>query len=131
MRTLKLTLRLVLGVLMVFVGVLHFTKTDFFIAIMPPYLPLHRELVLLSGAIEIALGIALLIPRTAQLAGLGCIALYIAVFPANIHMAMHPELFPDISPTALYIRLPIQGVLIAWAWWCTRAKNPHASNTGA
>ncbi len=50
----------------------------------------------------------------------GLIALLVAVFPANLHMTLHPELYPSISPVALWIRLPIQGLLIAWAYWYTR-----------
>jgi len=101
-------------------GVNHFTKPDFFVAIMPPYLPAHLELVYLSGVFEILLGIAVLVPAVRSLAGWGLIALLIAIFPANLHMALHPELFPDIAPAALYIRLPIQFILIAWAFWATR-----------
>ena len=87
---------------------------------MPPYLPWHAELVYLSGIAEIMLG-ALLLPRQfAKLAAWGLIALCIAVFPANLHMALHAELYPAIPLWALWLRLPLQGLLIAWAWWYTR-----------
>ena len=66
------------------------------------------------------LGGLLLFPRWTVIAGWGLIALLIAVFPANIHMTMHPELYPTISPTALWLRLPIQGLVIAWAYWYTK-----------
>jgi uncharacterized membrane protein len=101
------------------VGVTHFTKTDFLMKAMPPSLPYPRELVWISGAFEIALAILLLWPRTSRLAAWGLIALLIAVFPANIHMYQHPELFP-YPPTALLIRLPMQGLLILWAHAYTR-----------
>jgi uncharacterized membrane protein len=101
-------------------GVNHFTNPDFFVAIMPPYLPAHLELVYLSGVFEILLGVAVLVPKLRSLAGWGLIALLLAIFPANLHMALHPELFPDIEPVALYIRLPIQFLLIGWAFWATR-----------
>jgi uncharacterized membrane protein len=61
-----------------------------------------------------------LIPRLRSLAGWGLVLLLVAVFPANLHMAMNPELFSDVSPAALYVRLPIQIVLILWAYWATR-----------
>ncbi len=86
---------------------------------MPPYLPAHLFLVQLSGVCEIALGALLLIPKSTYLAAFGIIALLIAVSPANIYMAQHPELFPEFSVIALYLRLPLQLVLIAWASWYT------------
>jgi uncharacterized membrane protein len=112
----NLTLGL-LGIAFIAVGVTHFTNEEFFVAIMPPYLPWHRELVYLSGVFEILGGAGLLIPRLRTIAGWGLIALMIAVFPANIHMAMNPDQFSDVSPTALYLRLPMQFVMIAIVWW--------------
>ena len=112
----NLTLGL-LAIAFVAVGVSHFTNAEFFVAIMPPYLPWHLEVVYISGVFEILGGAGLLIPRLRRAAGWGLIALMIAVFPANIHMAMNPELFTDLSPTALYLRLPIQFVMIAIVWW--------------
>ena len=72
---------------------------------------------------EIVLGTLLLMPATARLAGWGLIALLIAVFPANVHMAVNPDLYPATSPTALWIRLPLQGVLVALAYWFARPIN--------
>ena len=86
---------------------------------MPPYLPWHRSLVLISGVAEIVLGAGLLSPRLQAVAAWGLIALLVAVFPANLHMAFNPNLFPEFSPAMLWIRLPLQGVLIAWAYWFT------------
>jgi uncharacterized membrane protein len=101
-------------------GTCHFVISDFFVHIMPPYLPWPLFLVYLSGAIEIGLGILLLIPRHTRFAAWGLIALTIAVFPANIHMALHTDLFPEFSPTSLWLRLPLQAVVIAWAYWYAR-----------
>lgn len=115
-------LRFLLGGLFVAAGLNHFLNPAFYVAIMPPYLPWHRELVYVSGAAEIVLGAMLLVSRWVVLAAWGLIALLIAVFPANIHMTMHPELYPSISPAALWIRLPIQGLLIAWAYRYTRLR---------
>ena len=103
-------------------GVMHFVRPDFFVRIMPPYLPWHLELVYLSGVFEILGGLAALWPRTRALAGWGLIALLIAVFPANLHMALHPEQFPEVSAAAAYARLPFQFLFMAWAWWATRPE---------
>ena len=103
-------------------GVNHFIDPDFYVGIMPPYLPWHSALVAISGVAEIALGMMLLFRRWARWAGWGLIALLLAVFPANLHMAMHTELYPSISPTALWLRLPLQALLIVWAYWYTRSK---------
>ena len=101
-------------------GISHFTNPDFFVAIMPPYLPWHLELVYLSGVFEIVFAAMLLVPATRQLAGNLLIALTIAVTPANIHMLMNPELFPDVPFTFLWMRLVVQVLLLMLIWWCTR-----------
>ena len=109
----------VFAALFVIAGVSHFLATDIFLKIMPPYLPFHLPLVLVSGVIEILLGILLLVPRYSRLAAWGIIALLIAVFPANIHVYTHQELFP--FPWFVHLpRLPLQGVLILWAFAYTR-----------
>jgi uncharacterized membrane protein len=104
----------------IWAGVNHFIQPAFYLALMPAYLPAHAELVALSGIFEILGGIGVLVPRVRSLSGWGLIALLIAVFPANLHMALNPELFSDVSPAALYIRLPIQIGFIAWSYWATR-----------
>jgi uncharacterized membrane protein len=110
-----------LGVGFVLAGANHFLHPGFYLRMMPPSLPWHLGLVYLSGVFEVALGALLLVPRCAPLAAWGIIALLIAVFPANVYMALNPERFPEFSSTALYCRLPIQGILIAWAYWFTGA----------
>ncbi len=120
MRTFKLVTKWLCGVLFVAAGVNHFVRPDFYVRIVPPYLPWPRELVLVSGVAEVLLGVLLLIPRTTVLAAWGLIALLIAVFPANLHMALHTGQYPEVPARALWLRLPLQGVLIAWAWWYTR-----------
>jgi uncharacterized membrane protein len=109
-------LRLLAGPAFVAAGALHFTHTRVYVRIMPPYVPAHREMVLLSGAAEIAGGLALLHPRTRRAGGWWLIATLLAVFPANVHMALHPEQFPGIpgGRAALWARLPFQGAFIAW-----------------
>ena len=115
--------RLVLFVVAAFftiAGVGHFSNAEFFVAIMPPYLPWHLEIVYVSGVFEIAGGLGVLLGATRRWAGYGLLALLVAVYPANIHMAMNPELFPDITATALYGRLPLQFVFAWCVWWSTR-----------
>ena len=100
-------------------GVLHFTATDAYVSIMPGYLPWHRELVYVSGIFEILGGGGLLTRRFRRAAGIGLIALFVAVLPANINMTLHniQPLDFQISEGLLWLRLPLQLVLIAWAWW--------------
>ena len=90
---------------------------------MPAYLPWHRALVLLSGAAEFVLGVMLLIPVYSRPAAWGLVALLVAVFPANIHMAMTSAAptpaMPGVSPFWAWARLPLQGLLLAWAYWYT------------
>jgi uncharacterized membrane protein len=65
-------------------------------------------------------GIGVLVPTARARAGWGLVLLLVAVFPANLHMALNPELFSDLSSAALYARLPFQVLFIAWAYWATR-----------
>lgn len=97
---------------------MHFINPDFFLKIMPPYVPLHLELVYLSGLCEIGLGVLLFIPQFSRFAAWGIIALLIAVFPANIYVYQHQEIVPA-SPTIHLVRLLFQGVLILIAYWHT------------
>ena len=83
---------------------------------MPRYLPAHRELVYASGVAEIAGGAGVLHPRTAKPAGWWLIATLIAIFPANVEMAVHAERFRQIPRPLLWARLPVQGLLIAWVF---------------
>lgn len=122
MRLLKIILKYLLCVFFVLAGLNHFINPAFYLKIMPPYLPWQLGLVYLSGFFEIALGVMILIPALTHLAAWGLIALLIAVFPANIHMAINPVLYPDINPIALWLRLPLQAVLIAWVYWYTRPE---------
>jgi uncharacterized membrane protein len=126
MPSLKTVLKYVLGLAMVAAGINHFRNPTFYVAMMPDLLPWHEALVALSGVAEVLVGALLLMPRFTRLAAWGLVALLIAVFPANVNMALHPEQFPAMSPTALWIRLPIQAVLILWAWWYTRPDAPAA-----
>ncbi len=113
--------KIVLGLAFVLAGVNHFAMPAVYLKIMPPYLPWHLELVYLSGECEVALGILLLVPKAARLAAWGLIALLIAVFPANVYLYQHQEIFPKVPPFLHLARLPLQGVLIFWAYLYTKA----------
>ncbi len=103
-----------------FAGTMHFLRPRAYMAIMPDYLPAHRELVYASGVAEIAGGLGALPARTRRTAGWWLVATMVAVFPANLHMALHPDRFRRIPRGLLYARLPVQALFIAWALRSTR-----------
>ena len=110
----------VLSIGYIYVGFQHFYRPSFFLAIMPPYLPYHLPLVYLSGGIEVILGAGLLLKKTRRYAAWGLIALLVAVYPANIYLAFNdsPQEALGISQfLASWVRLPLQFVLIAFAYW--------------
>ena len=119
MKRIKPISKYLLAIFMIVAGTMHFVNPEFFLKIVPPYLPLHKELVLVSGVCEILLGVLLLIPKCSHLAAWGIIALLIAVFPANVYLYQHQEILPA-SPLVHLLRLPLQGVFILWAYWHTR-----------
>jgi len=121
MSWIKSASRIVLAIFMVGAGVMHYVNPDFYLNIIPSYLPLHRELVYLSGVCEIVLGALLLVPRFSRLASWGIIALLISVFPANIFVYQNQDVLPALATFHL-LRLPLQGVFILWAFWHTRPK---------
>jgi uncharacterized membrane protein len=104
------------GPFFVFAGLMHFAIPRAYRRIMPPYIPAHRAMVYASGAAEIAGGAGLMLPRRRRVAGWWLIATLLAVFPANVHMALHPDEFSKVPGGArtLWARLPFQGVFIAW-----------------
>ena len=102
-------------------GVNHFVSPRFYRAIVPPRLQHEaRRVVDVSGVAEIAGGLGVLLPATRRPAGVGLIALLAAVFPANLYMARAPERFRRIPRWALYARLPLQPLMMWWAWRATR-----------
>ena len=105
--------------LFVAAGITHFITPGFYLKVMPPSIPFHAFCVAFSGFAEILLGVLLLFSNTKRLAAWGLIALLIAVFPANLYVYQHQEMFP--LPVAVHwLRLPLQGLLIAWAYLYTR-----------
>ncbi|HMQ34803.1 MAG TPA: hypothetical protein PKD53_28960 [Chloroflexaceae bacterium] len=111
--------RRLLGALFIVGGLNHFLQPRFYLAMMPDYLPAHRELVATSGYAEIGLGATAFLPQLRGLTRWGLLALLVAVFPANLHMALHPERYRRIPFILLWLRLPLQPALMAWVWWTT------------
>ena len=118
----KEILRGVLAMAIIIVGITHFLRPEQYARIVPPQLPNPLSLVYISGVFEILGGIGLLIPFVSVAAAWGLIALFIAVFPANINQAIHSIPIDGIPhhPVLYWVRLPFQAVLIAWAYWYTR-----------
>ena len=114
---LKLITIYLMSLLYISIGIKHFINVDWFMKIMPPYLPYHKELVYLSGICEIILGIMLVFEKTRLLAGWGLIFLLIAVFPANIYLAQTNGAAMNTSAALAWGRLPFQAVFIALAYW--------------
>ncbi len=111
-----------MGSAYIYVGVRHFIDPDFFVAIMPDYLPYHLEAVYISGAFEIILGGMLFFKKSRWIAGWGLIALLVAVFPANVFLAQNEtaQQTLNISQITAIIRLPFQALFIGLAYWHTK-----------
>ena len=107
---------------MIAIGVPHFASPDGFVRIVPGGLPAKLLLVQLSGFFEVLGGLGLLVPRVRRAAGLGLALLFVAVFPANVNMVLHPELGGSLPVWLLWARLPFQLVFIALVFWISREK---------
>jgi uncharacterized membrane protein len=122
MKWYKTGLQILLAVAMIVIGAIHFTDPEPFIKIVPDYLPYHRSLVYISGFFEVLAGAGLLIPRVSRAAAWTLVVLFISVFPANLYQAVNNINVPGLphDPPLIWLRLPFQGILVAWAWWFTR-----------
>ncbi|MBN4050231.1 hypothetical protein JYT28_00585 [Desulfobulbus sp. AH-315-M07] len=121
-RRIKVGLRGLLSVGMVAVGIGHFVDPQVYVDIVPRALPAPLAIVYISGVFEILLGAAVLPKRTRSLAGWGLVALFVAVFPANINMLVNDLPFDGthVAPAFHWLRLAFQPLFMAWAWWVTR-----------
>ncbi len=108
--------RALLGGTFLGTGINHFRVPKVYESIMPDYLPAHRELVYVSGVAEAVGGAGVLSPKTSKLAGWWLIATLVAVFPANLHMALNPDRYKKIPEAALWARLPVQALFMLWVW---------------
>lgn len=120
MQTLRTPSAWLMGLLYIAAGVNHFWHPDFYLKIMPPYLPAHELLVQLSGVAELVLGVMILIPRYRKTAAWGIIAMLIVFMTVHIHMVQNSYLFKDVPEYLLWLRIPLQFILILWAFWYTR-----------
>ncbi len=113
--------RRLLALLFIGGGINHFVSPRFYESMVPPSLQSEaKRVVEVSGVAEIAGGLGVLLPFTRRLSGVGLVALLAAVFPANLYMASEPERFNKLPPWALYARLPLQPLMMLWAWKVTR-----------
>jgi uncharacterized membrane protein len=127
MSTIKRILLWLMAAFYIVGGLMHFARPDYYVPMMPPYLPWHDALIFLSGVAELGLGVAILIPALRVPAAWGIILLLIAIFPANLHIALHNvPVFGATEGAGIWnwVRLPLQLVLILWAWWYTRPDPP-------
>ena len=117
-----------MGASFVITGVMHFSNPDRFLPMMPPWLPWHMGLIYLSGALEIVGGSTLAVRGTRRAAALGLVALLLAIFPANIHVALSGVSVDGLPQASWYywVRLPFQFVFIGWALWCSRPDGPDS-----
>jgi uncharacterized membrane protein len=106
-------------------GMLHFLRPRMYVEIVPDFLPAQHEIVLASGAAELAGAALVVFPRTRRIGGIWLAATLVAVFPANVNMALHPDRYDALAPALLWARLPLQGLLI---WWALRATRSGASS---
>jgi len=111
---------LLLAALFLAGGIAHFVLTDAFAAIVPPPVPLKREIVLLTGAMELAFAAALLVPQWRPVTGVLLAAYMLAVLPANVFMATNTAAGLGLPPLLLWSRVAFQFPLIALALWATR-----------
>src|SRR3984957_19976796 len=124
-------LRKLAGPFFIGAGALHFVKPEPYRAMIPPYIPPLRAMVALSGVAEAAGGAGLLVPRTRRWASWWLVATLVAIFPANVHMALHPERYERHVPggrLGLYLRLPFHLVFIAWVLGAARAVEPEVQS---
>jgi uncharacterized membrane protein len=119
-----MTGRIILAILFILAGALHFVFTPVYVSIMPSYLLAPTLLVQISGVFEILGGIGLLVPVTQLFASWGIVALLVCVMPANLNMALHPQHWPTIPVWLLWARVPMQIPLIYWAWIYTQHSKP-------
>jgi uncharacterized membrane protein len=106
-------------------GLLHFIIPEFYLAMMPPFIPFQQFFIIVSGIAETAGAIGIQIPRFRKLAGIGLIVLLVAVFPANIYVAIVNPVIPNLeySASGMWWRLLLQPIFIAWIWWVSVKRN--------
>ena len=113
--------RYAMAVMLFFTAGAHFTRMkDDLVRMMPPWIPRPRAVVYLTGICEAAGAVGLLIPALSRIAGVCLMVFFLAVLPANVHAARAGVTLRGKPATPLVLRLPMQLLFIAWAWWSTR-----------
>ena len=112
---------IIMSLFYIMAGTNHFINPDWYVRIVPPILPFKTEIIYISGILEIILGSLLIFPKTRFIAGWGLIILLVAVYPANIYVALTNGEAMDITPLIAWGRLPFQFVLIGLAYWHSKA----------
>lgn len=116
--------QIMLAVFFIVAGANHFRVPGIYLGMMPPWLPRPEILVQVSGAAEILGGIGLLVPFARRFSGWGLIVLLVAVFPADVYVALQGQMpGMEVSPMLLWLRLPLQVLFIAWVWWIAIATH--------
>lgn len=132
MKKYKVVLQIILAIGMVVVGALHFSHPGGFEKIVPDFLPYHLAFVYTSGFLEVLGGVGLLIPGVSRYAAWLLVVLYIAVFPANLYQAVNNIKVAALphDPPLIWLRLPFQAFLVAWAWWFTKEESNNRQLNG-
>lgn len=104
-----------MGAFYVLAGLNHFRDPKFYLWLMPPYIPAHKQMVLWSGVAEVIIGVLVIVPQTRVVGAIGVFALLVAVFPVHIYMLQDREKFKKVPRWGLWLRVPIQFLLMAWA----------------
>ena len=131
MNRLLLVFRWLAALFFVVAGANHFRQPEIYLGMMPPALPWPEALNYISGAAEILGGLGLLLVCTRRLAAWGLLALLVAVFPANLHVALQGKMPGlDVSPLTLWLRLPFQFVFMAWVWWVGLKSETRSDRSG-
>ena len=108
---------LITGGLFIAAGISQLVRPAAYLSVVPPYLPFPLALIYGTGVLKALGGLGLLVPQTRRPVGWALVFLLVAVFPANVHMALNPQQFADVPPALLIARLPLQLVFIAWVYW--------------
>ena len=117
---------------MLLLGINHFVMPHVYEKIIPDYVPAQREAVYISGVAEVLAALMTMYPRTRRAGGFFLIAVLVVIFPANVHMALHPERYPNLPEVGLYARLPLQALFIYWAFLvATRPIETEAKEAAA
>lgn len=115
--------RWALALFFVAAGINHFIMPELYLGMMPRWVPAPEAANAIAGVAEILGGLGVLVPATRRMAGWGLLALLVAIFPANLHVALEGKMpGTALSPAALWLRLPFQVLFLAWVWWTTLAR---------